>query len=102
MNVSLQTKSGNQRKVLKPGDAPEVSFAISEGDEVEAVYAYCNLHGLWKRNIRILYVISKEENSGVRDFISPCFLLDENIYNIQKVCYKILGIAIPVYRIDDV
>ena len=35
--VSLQTKSGNQRKVLKPGDAPEVSFAISEGDEVEAV-----------------------------------------------------------------
>ena len=46
--VSLQTKSGNQRKVLKPGDAPEVSFAISEGDEVEAVYAYCNLHGLWK------------------------------------------------------
>lgn len=31
--VSLQTKSGNQRKVLKPGDAPEVCFAISEGDE---------------------------------------------------------------------
>ena len=46
--VSLQTKSGNQRKVLKPGDAPEVCFAISEGDEVETVYAYCNLHGLWK------------------------------------------------------
>ena len=46
--VSLQTKSGNQRKVLKPGDAPEVCFSICEGDEVEAVYAYCNLHGLWK------------------------------------------------------
>ena len=27
--VSLQTKSGNQRKILKPGDAPEVCFAIS-------------------------------------------------------------------------
>lgn len=25
-----------------------VCFAICEGDEVEAVYAYCNLHGLWK------------------------------------------------------
>lgn len=46
--VSLQTKQGNQRKALHPGDAPEVRFALCEGDEVEAVYAYCNLHGLWK------------------------------------------------------
>lgn len=45
--VSLQTKQGNQRKALNPGDKPEVCFAICEGDEVEAVYAYCNLHGLW-------------------------------------------------------
>lgn len=46
--VSLQTKFGNQRKALKPGEEPKVCFAICEGDEVEAVYAYCNLHGLWK------------------------------------------------------
>ena len=46
--VSLQTKFGNQRKQLKPGDEPKVCFSICEGDEVEAVYAYCNLHGLWK------------------------------------------------------
>ena len=46
--VSLKTKQGNQRKALKPGDAPKVEFAICEGDEVEAVYAYCNLHSLWK------------------------------------------------------
>ncbi len=46
--VSLQTKMGNQRKALKPGDKPHVCFAICEGDEVEAVYAYCNLHSLWK------------------------------------------------------
>ena len=46
--VSLQTKFGNQRKALKPGDAPKVCFALCEGDEVQAVYAYCNLHGLWK------------------------------------------------------
>ena len=46
--VSLQTKYGNQRKALEPGQAPEVCFKICEGDEVEAVYAYCNLHGLWK------------------------------------------------------
>lgn len=46
--VSLQTKQGNQRKTLKPGDKPEVCFAICDGDEVESVYAYCNLHSLWK------------------------------------------------------
>ena len=46
--VSLSTKFGNQRKLLAPGSAPEVCFSICEGDAVEAVYAYCNLHGLWK------------------------------------------------------
>ena len=46
--VSIQTKFGNQRKALHPGDEPRVCFSICEGDEVEAVYAYCNLHSLWK------------------------------------------------------
>lgn len=46
--VSLQTKQGNQRKTLHPGDRPEVCVALCEGDEIEAVYAYCNLHSLWK------------------------------------------------------
>ena len=46
--ISLKTKQGNQRKELHPGEAPEACFALCEGDEVEAVYAYCNLHGLWK------------------------------------------------------
>ena len=46
--VSLQTKMGNQRKALRPNDEPKVCFTICEGDEVEAVYAYCNLHSLWK------------------------------------------------------
>lgn len=46
--VSLQTKQGNQRKALKPGGRPEVCFAVCEDDEIEAVYAYCNIHGLWK------------------------------------------------------
>ena len=48
--VTLETKQGVQRKQLKPGEAPKVTFVLSEGEEVEAVYAYCNLHGLWKAN----------------------------------------------------
>ena len=45
--IALSTKQGNQRKILKPGDAPKATFAITEGDEVVAAYAYCNLHSLW-------------------------------------------------------
>ena len=46
--IVLQTINGVQRKELNPGDKPEACFALCDGDEVEAVYAYCNLHGLWK------------------------------------------------------
>lgn len=46
--IALQTKFGNQRKALNPGDKPQACFAICDGDEVETVYAYCNLHSLWK------------------------------------------------------
>ena len=46
--ISLQTKAGNQRKILHPGDRPVAEFAVFEGDEVIAAYAYCNLHSRWK------------------------------------------------------
>ena len=29
-------------------DKPEATFVLAEGDTLKAVYAYCNLHGLWK------------------------------------------------------
>ena len=46
--VAIQTKLGNQRKALHPNEKPLVCFSLCDGDEVEAVYAYCNLHGLWR------------------------------------------------------
>ena len=46
--IVLQTKNGHQMKKLLPNEKPEACFALCEGDEVEAVYAYCNLHGLWR------------------------------------------------------
>lgn len=46
--VALQTRQGAQYKTLNPGRAPEASFALCDADEVEAVFAYCNLHGLWR------------------------------------------------------
>ena len=48
--VYLQTTAGTQRKALEVGKPPVVSFAL-EGEKPVAVYAYCNLHGLWKSEI---------------------------------------------------
>ena len=47
--ISLQTEQGNQRKALKPGQEPKVTFAMAPGDKFVAAYEYCNLHGLWKK-----------------------------------------------------
>lgn len=48
--IYLETDKGGHRKDLKPGEAPEAVFAL-EGEKPVAVYAYCNLHGLWKKEI---------------------------------------------------
>lgn len=45
--IVVQTNKGNQRKMLEPGEAPRKEFALLEGEKVERVYAYCNLHGLF-------------------------------------------------------
>lgn len=47
--IYLVTKNGAQKKCLSPGEAPAAEFALVDGDEVVAVYEYCNLHGLWKK-----------------------------------------------------
>jgi len=46
--VTLVTDKGNQRKILKPGDAPVAQFALLPGEKVVAVLEYCNLHGLYQ------------------------------------------------------
>ena len=48
--VYLQTDKGGHRKCLSAGDAPVVSFTLTNETPV-AVYAYCNLHGLWVAEI---------------------------------------------------
>ena len=48
--VYVETERGGQRKCLKIGEEPKLSFAVSD-DKPKAVYAYCNLHGLWKTEL---------------------------------------------------
>ena len=47
--IAISTDQGNQRKILEPGDKPMACFALCDGENFEAAYAYCNLHGLWKK-----------------------------------------------------
>lgn len=49
--ILLVTKEGCQRKVLKANAEPKAEFYIGENDEVVCVYAYCNLHGLWRKDL---------------------------------------------------
>lgn len=47
--IYLETEHGGKRVELKPGDAPKAEFCMS--DKPLVAYAYCNLHGLWKKEI---------------------------------------------------
>ena len=48
--VQLVTDKGSYRKWLNPGEDPNVIFRLGEEKPI-AVYAYCNLHGLWKTEL---------------------------------------------------
>ena len=49
--IALETKTGVQIKYLKAGDEPKAEFVLADGDEAVAVYEYCNLHGLWVKEL---------------------------------------------------
>ena len=47
----LQTEKGGSFVKLDPLAEPRAEFAVAEGDKPLAVYAYCNLHGLWVKEL---------------------------------------------------
>ena len=48
--VQLVTDKGSYRKWLNPGQDPHVKYLLHD-EKPLAVYAYCNLHGLWKTEL---------------------------------------------------
>ena len=48
--VYMLTDRGGQRKTLRPGEEPKVVFSLRD-EKPLAIFAYCNLHGLWKTEI---------------------------------------------------
>ncbi len=49
--IVLETSTGYQIKNLKAGDKPVAEFTLAAGDKAIAVYEYCNLHGLWVKEV---------------------------------------------------
>lgn len=49
--VYLQTDHGGQRKCIRVGGPPVTEFAVTENEKPLAVFAYCNLHSLWKKEL---------------------------------------------------
>jgi len=48
--VYVETQRGGQRKCLRAGEEPITTFVLAE-DKPVAVFAWCNLHGLWKTDL---------------------------------------------------
>jgi len=44
--IFVETENSGQIRYLNPGQAPNAVFELGSEKPV-AVYAYCNLHGLW-------------------------------------------------------
>ena len=49
--IALETDKGFQIKNLKPGEKPVAEFVLADGEKAVAAYEYCNLHGLWVKEI---------------------------------------------------
>ena len=45
--ILIKTDKGEHVKYLEPNKEPVVTFSVKD-EKVQEVYAYCNLHGLWK------------------------------------------------------
>ena len=48
--IYLETDKGFQMKYLTPDDKPNAKFTLHD-EKAIAAYEYCNLHGLWKKEV---------------------------------------------------
>ena len=50
-DIILETNLSTHIRHLKPGQEPKAVFLLVEGETPVAVYEYCNLHGLWVKEL---------------------------------------------------
>ena len=46
--IEVVTNKGIMRKYFKPDEEPTACFCLQDHEKVLEVYAYCNVHKLWK------------------------------------------------------
>ncbi|MFV0439764.1 MAG: desulfoferrodoxin family protein [Lachnospirales bacterium] len=49
--ILIETEKGHQKKDLAYTDEPVAEFTLGEDDKVLRAYEYCNLHGLWVKEV---------------------------------------------------
>lgn len=53
-NIWVEYPDGTvDKKTLKPGQEPTAVFDVKDVNGKVTVYEYCNLHGLWKKEIEL-------------------------------------------------
>ena len=48
--ISVSTNKGFHTQMFKPGQNPIAVFRLCKGEMPVSIYAYCNIHSLWKKN----------------------------------------------------
>jgi len=77
--IAFSANGGTERVSLSPGDKPQAEF-VDKGKAV--VYAYCNLHGLWKAEMRDELKVRSYERKLFK-FIRPLFIIHSSSCNSQ-------------------
>lgn len=73
--IELVTNRGVHRWELKPGERPATRLAFDITEKPLAVYAYCNLHGLW---------MNDNVNTGGKDLLRRSPVFEHETKNLWK------------------
>ena len=46
-HIVLLTNQKVQFCELQPGQEPQAAFALTQGEQIEKAFSFCNLHGVW-------------------------------------------------------
>jgi superoxide reductase len=87
--VCLLTDKGVYRKYLTPGKMPTASF-ITVNEKPIAVYAYCNLHGLWMASAEVEPIVApvKETKAASSENYTVCFCNQVSYFDIENAIHE--------------
>jgi superoxide reductase len=86
--VCLLTDKGVYRKYLTAGKMPTATF-LTVNEKPIAVYAYCNLHGLWMASAEVEPVVIpvKEEKPTSSENYTVCFCNQVSYFDIENAIH---------------